>query len=698
MATSGKTATAKRAAAPRTRTSRTVSVEAHTTPTPAATPAATPAPAALPPWQAPDAQLGRVHAALAERIGRQPQWPHFDARVRGHLGALRDELARLYGTRADFEAFLADLLASAFEAWLQRADDLKALDVQREVDPDWFQSQQMLGGVCYVDLFAGDFKGLEAQIPYFQELGLTYLHLMPPFLCPEPHSDGGYAVSSYRATKPSLGTIDELRHLAAKLREVGISLVLDFVFNHTSDEHDWARAALAGDPVCRDYFYIFPDRQQPDAYERTLREIFPDEHPGAFSQLPDGRWVWTTFHSYQWDLNYSNPAVFKAMAGEMLFIANLGVEFLRMDAVAFIWKQLGTSCENLPEAHHLLRAYNALARIAAPALLFKSEAIVHPDDVVAYIAPTECQISYNPLQMALLWNTLATREVNLLQQALGARHNLAPGTAWVNYVRSHDDIGWTFADEDAIQFGINGFDHRQFLNRFYVNRFAGSFARGVPFQDNPATGDCRISGTAASLCGLAQDDAHAVARLLLLYGVALSSGGIPLIYLGDEVGTLNDPSYVNDPGKADDSRWVHRPARDAARYAQRHDPSTDAGRIHAGLRHLIALRRHLPPLAGGRLIPFLTHNPAVLGYQREGTQPGQGRVLVLGNFSEFVQHVGAEVLSAMPQQMVDLIGQTASDTRQGLTLAPYQMLWLVHAARRVTDLTLSMPPGGLFLA
>lgn len=676
MATSGKTATAPRAAASRSRTARAAVTPAVPTAAPVAAPAVA-ALAPLPPWQAPDAQLGRVHALLTERLGSAPRWPVFDARVRQHLGRLRDELAGLYGTRADFETFLVGLLASAFESWQQRPADLQLLDEQREAEPDWFESNRMIGGVCYVDLYAGNFQGLEAQIPYFQELGLTYLHLMPPFLCPEPHSDGGYAVSSYRATKPALGSIDELRRLSAKLREAGISLVLDFVFNHTSDEHEWAVGARAGDAALRDYYLIFPDRTLPDQFERTLREIFPDEHPGAFSPLDDGRWVWTTFHSYQWDLNYANPAVFQAMAGEMLFIANLGVEFLRMDAVAFIWKRMGTACENLPEAHHLLRAYNALARIAAPALLFKSEAIVHPDEVVSYIAPTECQVSYNPLQMALLWNSLATREVNMLQLALEERHQLPAGTAWVNYVRSHDDIGWTFADEDALRLGINGFDHRQFLNRYYVNRYPGSFARGVPFQDNPATGDCRISGTAASLCGLEQGDPHAVARLLLLYGVVLSSGGIPLIYLGDEVGTLNDPGYINEPGKADDSRWVHRPARDAARYAQRLDPTTDAGRIHTGLRRLIALRRHLPALAGGHLSAFWTHHPAVLGYQRIATQPGQGSVLVLGNFSDFVQTLPAEALSGMPAMMIDLISQSACGLRSGLTLAPYQMVWLV---------------------
>lgn len=625
------------------------------------------------PWLPGDAQLARLWLALQQRHAAVPDWPAFDRRLRAHLGTLRDELATLYGERHDFEPFVIELLGQCFAAWQSRDPALKALDEQREHEPDWFQSERLLGGVCYVDLFAGNFAGVEASIPYFQELGLSYLHLMPPFQCPEPHSDGGYAVSSYRQTSAKLGTIDELRRLAGKLCEAGISLVLDFVFNHTADEHEWAVAAAAGDPRFRDFFFIFPDRTEPDRYERTLREIFPDEHPGAFSQLPDGRWVWTTFHSYQWDLNYANPAVFAAMAGEMLFIANLGVEFLRMDAVAFIWKRLGTGCENLPEAHTLLRAYNALARIAAPSLLFKSEAIVHPDDVVKYIAPAECQVSYNPLQMALLWNTLATREVNLLQQALENRHALPAGTAWVNYVRSHDDIGWTFADEDAAQFGINGFDHRQFLNRFYVNRFPGSFARGVPFQDNPATGDCRISGTCASLCGLEQGDPHAVARILLLYGIVLSAGGIPLIYLGDEIGALNDMGYLADPGKAGDSRWVHRPPRSAARHAQRDDPATDAGRIHRGLRHLIAQRRATPAFAGGHLIGFRAKNPSVLGFTRPHAAGG---VLVLGNFSEHVQAVRAEVLSAMPDAAPELVGGTRVALRDGLVLAPYQMMWL----------------------
>lgn len=601
-----------------------------------------------------------------------PDWQVFERRLNQYLPALTNELSTVYGERDDFLNFLESLIQTAYQSWQARSAALKAQDAEHEQHPDWFSSEQMVGGVAYVDLFAGNLQGIIQKIPYFQELGLTYLHLMPLFKCPDGQSDGGYAVSSYREVNPALGTIDDLRAVAAALKAAGITLVVDFIFNHTSNEHHWAQEAVQGNPSYQDFYYFFPDRHKPDAYDQTVREIFPDQHPGAFSQLADGRWVWTTFNSFQWDLNYSNPATFTAMAEEMLFIANLGVDILRMDAVAFIWKQLGTDCENLPQAHALIRAFNAVARIAAPSLLFKSEAIVHPDKVVQYIAPNECQLSYNPLQMALLWNSLATREVNLLQQALERRHNLPAHTAWVNYVRCHDDIGWTFADEDAAEFGINGFSHRQFLNQFYVNRFAGSFARGVPFQDNPQTGDCRISGMCASLVGLEQHDPLAIDRIMLLHSVALSSGGLPLIYLGDEVGTLNDYSFSLDPHKAGDSRWVHRPPADLERYELRHDLTTDAGQVFKRLRHLIQIRKQTPALGGTQLLSFNSNHPQVLSYWRGETE----RILVLANFSEQPQTVTALTLSALPKAAVDLVSNEQVSMINGLTLAPYQFMWL----------------------
>lgn len=630
----------------------------------------------------------RLTATYAAQAAEQPaDWAAFETRLRQEWPRLFGLLLHLYGQHYDLFYHLEQLLAAMAESWLQRPTWLKHRDVARQADPHWFESQQMLGGVLYVDRFAGTLNGLRERIPYLKELGLTYVHLMPLFAAPAENSDGGYAVSSYRDVNPALGTIDELRELAEAFNDEGISLVLDFVFNHTSDEHRWARLAQQGDPTHEDFYYLFPDRTMPDAYQRTLREIFPTVRRGNFTYRADlQRWVWTTFNSFQWDLNYGNPAVFRAMAEEMLFIANVGIEFLRLDAVAFIWKQLGTGCENLPEAHSLIQAFNAVTRIAAPSLLFKSEAIVAPRDVNSYISPEECQVSYNPLLMALLWEAIATRDTRLLHLSLHNFAHLPAGCAWINYLRSHDDIGWTFDDDDAWRLGIDPYGHRQFLNRFYIGRFEGSFARGVPFQENPDTGDARISGTLASLAGLEQAiqtrDENAIElairRILLLHSLILSAGGIPLIYLGDELGTTNDYGYATNAAQADDSRWVHRPALDWSRAAQRHDPQTIAGRIFSGLQRLIALRKSSVALAGNAIEMIDAGNSHVLGFVRHH---GGMRLLVLANFSEAPQNIAANRLRIYGPgyRFTNLVTGEESLADQDVALTPYEFLWLEPA-------------------
>ncbi|GAB4497609.1 MAG: alpha-amylase family glycosyl hydrolase [Anaerolineales bacterium] len=597
--------------------------------------------------------LPRVEAELKRTIAKHPQaWEQFTVRLHRQFPALLSLYAEVYGSRYDFFYHLEDLVLSMARSWFERPQDLRELDTAREENPRWFQSNQMLGGVCYVDLFANNLEGIRKKIPYFKELGLTYIHLMPLFKAPEGENDGGYAVSSYRDVHPPLGTMKQLASLSRDFREAGISLVVDLVFNHTSDEHIWAERAKAGDEEYMDFYRIFPSRELPSLYERNLREIFPEEHSGAFSPFViNGRehWVWTTFHSYQWDLNYANPAVFNRMAEEMLFLANQGVEVLRLDAVAFIWKQLGTNCENLPQAHTLIKAFNAVARIASPALIFKSEAIVHPDDVVKYVSLEECQISYNPLTMALLWNSLATRKTKLLSQALASRFKLPQGTAWVNYVRVHDDIGWTFSDEDAAALGVNGYDHRRFLNEFYRGRFPGSFSRGLPFQENPVTGDCRISGTCASLAGLEKalneegekEVELAIRRILLIHGVILTVGGIPLIYLGDEIGTLNDYTYRDDPAHERDSRWVHRPRADWEKYKKRSNLHTLEGHIFHGFRTLVELRKSHDVFAGGELEIIPTENEHVLAFTR--SHAGK-RAVIFANFSEAAQTIERRII------------------------------------------------------
>ncbi len=615
----------------------------------------------------------------------------FMRRLEKQMPVILGTLLELYGEQYDFFYHLEQILLTAVHYYVERPKDLRKLDRQREDEPDWFQKSTMVGGVCYVDQFADNLTGIRARIPYFEELGLTYLHLMPLFRCPEDNNDGGYAVSSYREVDPRLGTMEELAELAAKLRAKGISLVLDFVYNHTADEHEWALKALKGDEQYQNYYYMFPDRQLPDQYERHLREIFPEQSPGSYTYLPElQQWVWTTFNTFQWDLNYRNPNVFREMLGEMLFLANVGVEVLRLDAVAFTWKEMGTDCENLPQAHRIIQAFYALTQVVAPALLLKSEAIVHPDEVVRYfgqgeMAGKECQLSYHPLLMVLLWDALATRKVDMLYHSMQKRFAIADSCTWVNYVRCHDDIGWGFADEDAAELGINGFDHRNFLNAFYTGSFSGSFARGLAFNYNPKTGDARVSGSMASLCGLEyaleQRDPveidYAIRRILLIHSIILSIGGIPLLYLNDETGILNDYSYENDPAKALDNRWVHRPKTDWGQMERRHDPETLEGRVFNEMQRLIQLRKSLPGLHGHATKWIHVDSPHVFGYMRGfGTD---NRVLVLANFSENECHFDERILATygMSLDVVDLIS-TKPPTKDGheLILEPYQFMWI----------------------
>jgi glycosidase len=632
--------------------------------------------------------FARLLPRIEPLLAGHPDRDAYLARLDQYFPDVFHRLHALYGDQYDFFWHLEQILATTAEMSRARPTDLQALDSRREADPLWFQSENMLGGVCYVDLFAGDLNGLRERIPYFRELGLTYLHLMPLFRSPEGNNDGGYAISNYREVDPRLGTMRELSALAADLRAEGMSLVLDFVFNHTASDHEWARRAIAGDEDYEDFYFIFPDRSLPDRYEfdaqgnRILREIFPDARAGNFTYLEEyKKWVWTTFYSFQWDLNYRNPAVFNAMLGEMLALANNGVEILRLDAVAFIWKQIGTGCENLPQVHTIIQALNALCRIAAPAMLFKSEAIVHPREVASYISWGECPISYNPTLMALCWEALATREVKLLLRSMQHWFTLPQDCAWVNYIRSHDDIGWSFADEDAWTLNINGYFHRQFLNQFYSGQFGGTFARGLPFNYNPVNQDMRISGTCASLAGLESaleaDDPtlieHAVKRILLLYAIPLCVGGIPLIYLGDELGTLNNYDYQRDPTKASDSRWVHRSPFDWKRAAQAAaDPAAIPGRIYHGIKRMIEVRKNSPALANGATQFLETHNPHVFAFTR------QNQVLFLGNFSEYAQDVSANFLAdhGFAGDLTDLLTGKTYPAQEKITLGVLEALWL----------------------
>lgn len=620
---------------------------------------------------------------------------------------LAEAFFSLYGDQADAGAAFHELAVTLAKSWKNRSSTLAKSDALREQNPRWFIERRLNGAVCYVDLWAGTFKELEKKIPYLTSLGINYLHLMPVFNMPREENDGGYAVSSYRETAPGLGTFNQLKKLLNALRKGGILTVLDFINNHTSDEHPWAKAAVNGEVPYNDFYYLFEDRTMPNRFEPALREIFPEVRRGSFTYNETmHRWVWTTFHNYQWDLNYRNPHLLAAIIAEMLHLANAGVDILRLDAVPFTWKEEGTSCENLEQAHTLIRILNRCAIIAAPGLLFKSEAIVHPDDVIRYVTPEKCQLSYNPTLMATLWESLATRSTRLLQASIRRRFHLPENTSWVNYVRSHDDIGWTFSDDDARELGLDPTGHRDFLNRFYCGLFNGSFARGLSFQYNPENGDRRICGTTASLCGIEEglrrgDEAYTmdgVNRLLLMYGISCSIGGIPLLYLGDEWAVLNDMSFLEDPGKASDHRWVHRVSMDWARATlpvgssvgslgssvgspsptSHRDPQTDAAIIiFEKIRRMFQIRKEWGVFSENQVQVVDHPDPAILLYCK-GSADSQ--VCVAANFSEEEKVLGDELAQIFRGHgMMDLLSGECWEGGQSVHLYNYDIRWFTKS-------------------
>jgi amylosucrase len=608
----------------------------------------------------------------------------FHNRLEQHFPDLIAKLHQLYGERYDFFYYAQQLVVGLAASFAARKRKLKNKDEQRLKEPTWYRSEKMLGMALYVDLFAGDLKKLKTKIPYLQALGVNYVHLMPLYKSPEGNSDGGYAVSDYRSVDPKLGTEKDLIAVADAFNDAGISLVLDFVFNHTSDEHEWAKKAREGDPKYADFYYFFEDEKEVEEYNQTCREIFPTVRRGSFTYQDDlQKWVWTTFNSFQWDLNFSNPAVFNAITDEMLFLANIGCEGLRLDALAFIWKEKWTQCESLPKAHTLIQCFNLCLQIVAPAVQFKSEAIVHPDEVAQYIDKKECQLSYNPLMMALMWESLATRETKLLTASLKKSFAISPECSWVNYIRCHDDIGWTFDDAIAEQQGINGFDHRKFLNQFYTGRFAGSFAEGVPFQENPTTGDCRVCGSLASLAGLekalesgdATELEYALKRVRLMNSISLSIGGIPLIYQGDELGMLNDHSYLQDEHKRDDSRWVNRPFITDEAITLATNGKSPQSRIHDELKQMIRIRQNSPVFGEADTEILETYQPHLFAYVR--SHENGDKMLAICNFSEQEQRVPLSICDTLgAREIEDILQGKVADYGDEIILDAYDVLWL----------------------
>jgi len=577
----------------------------------------------------------------------------FKERFQSSLGSISNLYNSIYAYHPSGRDGFARVLETVEKNFAERNDILKQRDLKKlESEPThWFLSNEICGMSLYVDRFCGSLSDLQDKLDYVEKLGVNFLHLMPVFESPENESDGGYAVSDFRKVDQRFGKLDDLNELQKKMQEKNMFLMLDIVLNHTSHHHEWAEKAKQGDKYYQDYFYFFDDRTAPDEYEKSMPEIFPAAAPGNFTYIKEcNKWVMTVFHEYQWDLNYTNPQVFVEMLDTILFYANLGVDVLRIDAPAFIWKEKGTQCQNLPQAHTILQLIKQCVWVSAPGMALLGEAIVAPHEIMKYFGTgdkeaSECDFAYNATQMALQWDAIATGNTRVM---MAAQHEILKkpfGTSWITYTRCHDDIGLGYDDYMIDHAGFNPYEHRKFLKNYFSGNYYNTPAKGALFSENEKTGDARISGSLASLCGLEnaiqKNDVIAIdqsiKKILLMQAMSFFIGGIPMIFYGDETGQLNDYSYLSEVGKSYDNRWMHRPVIDWEKNKKIDTPGTIQQIIFSSTQKLLQLRKKLSVITDKKNLTWLRpHNNHVTGFLRAWDED---RVYCMFNFSKKKQFI-----------------------------------------------------------
>lgn len=595
---------------------------------------------------------------------------------------LRTYYFGLYGENGITQFFFDQLVGIMETAKVSRSAALRKQDKKGN---DWYLSEKMVGMMLYLDKFSEDLINFEKKIDYLADLGVTYVHFMPLLQSREGQNDGGYAVSDYLNVDKKFGTTEQFERVIGKLKKKGIRTCIDFVLNHTAKEHEWALRSKKNEAGYEDMYYMFDNYGIPSEYEKTLTEIFPSVAPKNFTYYEDiGKFVMTRFYEFQWDLNYKNPNVFNRIAEVLLTLANKGIDIFRLDAIPYMWKELGTSSMNLPQVHTLLKMYEMIIEDVCPSVIFLGEAIVEPHEIVKYFGTPEekeCHIMYNASLMVLLWNSLAARDVRLMQRSMSIDYGTPKDGVWINYARCHDDIGWGFEKDIIRDLGMDPEAHKQFIIQFMEGKFPGSFAKGELYEFNPETLDARNSGTMASLCGLEEafdkKDRYklelAVKRILLLNSVIISYTGIPLLYSVDEIGTLNWWEYKEDETIAHDSRWLHRAPMDWEKAEKRHDMGTVEGILFTSIKEMIQVRKDNSIFASKiPSIPVDTGNKAVFAFHRED------KMLVLANFSEERQTVNCNAVNwfGLPWELHDLIQGKSVPLWENIVLGPYEYLWL----------------------
>ena len=539
-------------------------------------------------------------AKAAEEAKKEENDRIFAQRMERHHDELRWLYMELYGND-DMFAELCDQMKRYYD---ERNDKLKTLDAEREAEGEWYRKRDMLGMMMYIDNFAGNIKGVQEKLPYLEKCNVNYVHLMPFLDSPKGRSDGGYAVADFRKVKPELGTMEDLSELAEKCHEKGISLCMDFVMNHTSEDHEWAVKARQGDGEYMSRYFFYADPSIPQEYEKTVPQVFPTTAPGNFTYLPElGHYVMTTFYPYQWDLNYRNPRVFNEMMYNFLYLANQGMDIIRIDAVPYIWKELGTNCRNLPQVHTIVRMMRMIGEIVCPGIVLLGEVVMEPDKVAPYfgtVEKPECHMLYNVTTMATTWNTVATRDIRLLRKQMDIVCALPREYTFLNYLRCHDDIGWGLDYDTLKTWGMEEVPHKKYLNDYFQGKTEGSVSRGELYNEDLVTGDARFCATTASMCGVEsagfeQDEQkmdQAITKDVMLHAYMFTQSGIPMLYSGDEIGQVNDYTYKDDPEKAPDSRYIHRGKFNWDLVDNIGNKESVQGKIFQALDKLEAIRRN----------------------------------------------------------------------------------------------------------
>ena len=456
-----------------------------------------------------------------------------------------DELKWLYIELYNNEFTFSRLCDNMEKAYSKRSADLKKLDKVREEDKQWYKSPDMVGTMIYADDFADTLSGVQKKLGFVQKLNINMLHLMPFLDSPKAASDNGKAVSNYKKIRSDLGKMEDLKSLAQACHRKNICICSDFIMNHTSSSHIWAKKAQNGEGEYMSRYFFYDNPDIPNSYDLTVPQVYPATAPGNFTYIPEiDHFVMTTFYPYEWDLNYSNPKVFNEMVNNLLFLANQGIDMFKLKDISYIWKEIGTNCRNLKQVHTIIRMLRIITEVVCPGVLLMGDAEGSLEDIVSYFGTEdkpECHLVIDKDASDTIWHTMATGNCKLIKRRLDKVNTVSKDNIFVNYLRSFDPIDWRLDYDILKEDEIDPAAHRKYLNDFFTGKITEGIAYGEIVNDDPIVMEDKLEGSVMALCGLktvsaSLDDSSietAIRKIILLYAYLMMEAGIPWVHCAD---------------------------------------------------------------------------------------------------------------------------------------------------------------------